>query len=264
MEMKNVDFAGKKINFENIKENIKFIFDKIEYLKKLINDSKQSNSKCVNISILEFKSILDDLYVRYSFLDCNKTKRFIRKRISRRKRNQQINNQNYYDHKLDDFLKNNNIFSGKDGGSNSVCFNTNSEEFNQTLDQYNKGLFDLKQLNDFSQNLRKLIILRSNQKDLNLPAKSALEEISKLIDEKRLEYEKNKKEIQESIPKSKSVQNKFNALINERQNEINSDYESELSLEQLVYIRYEWDNFLTESYHRSKTVPIEWIFEMHD
>lgn len=128
---------------------------------------------------------------RYTFLNSKKTKRFIKKRICRRKHNKLLNNENYYDYRLNDLLQFKNIFGDNETDKILEC----QVEFNEPLDQYNRGLFDLKQLSDFGQILRKLIILKSNQKDFEFFSKLDLEEIINLIEQRKLEYEVNKKKI---------------------------------------------------------------------
>lgn len=145
----------------------------------------------VKINKCQLKLIFDELNLRYTFLNNKKTKRFIRKRISRRKHDKLLNNENYYDYRLDDLLQFKNVFGDNEKDSILEC----EVEFNEPLDQFNRGLFDLKQLSDFCQMLRKLIILRSNQKDSEFSSKITLEEISHLIEERKLEYEVNKKKI---------------------------------------------------------------------
>ena len=144
------------------------------------------------------RNVLKDLETRFEFLNSKKTKKYIQKRVSKRKKQKRVNKEKNYDIKLANLIDSKNVFgNGKTNQTsreNEDSFNVNHFEFNQNLDSLNRALFELKQLKDFSQTLTKLLNVRSKQKDQN-PSFLQLDEIFDLIDQKRNEYESNKKSI---------------------------------------------------------------------
>ncbi|CAF1004428.1 unnamed protein product [Brachionus calyciflorus] len=271
MSKENVDSIKRNPDFQTIKENIFEICNHIEKLKNLINQSKNLNSETiVNIDKNDLLLILNDAVLRFNDLNSKETKKFIRKRALKRKKHKNVNKDNYYDLKLEDLFKSKSIFGGKKIDLDTNTYNDNVN-FNYDLDSYNRGLFELKQLNEYAQTLRKLLSVRSKQKNQNISNDFEFQEILKLIDEKRNDYEGNKKLILESIPKSNLHRNpSFNKILKEHEMNLRkilfgetfteNDYEEQLFLEQLVHIRYEWDQFITQDHDRSKTIPIEWVF----
>ncbi len=147
----------------------------------------------------DIKVLCDKLANNVEYLKQPKCARYIRARKIKRDKLKNRTQTDFYNLKFDDFIRENNVFGGKQltGHVSPVSISPKGKEnFDADLDLLNKHLFELQELANFQTTLTKLTKLRisasSNFQNASSIPLSKLEEVVKMMDERKSEYEKAK------------------------------------------------------------------------
>jgi hypothetical protein len=166
----------------------------IDELKQIVTSLKDKKTSAVE-NRDEIKSLCQRLLKNVDYLNEPKCARYIRARKIKRAKSKSRTQNDFYDLKLNDFIKEKNLFGGKQSSQTfePTTLSVDNQYFKKDLQSINKNLLELKKLSDFQSSLVKLAKLRiSNSSSIQCASFPKLEEAAKMINVRKTQYEEVK------------------------------------------------------------------------